>query len=50
MKACVKRGRNRQLTVRLVYGECAINVVSAFATQTRIRDEENEEFWGITRN
>lgn len=34
---------DRLLTVRLVYGECAVNVVSAYARQLGSTDEENEE-------
>ena len=38
------------ITVRLTYGECTINVVSAYAPQTGSTDEEKEEFWRKLEN
>lgn len=34
---------DRLQTVRLVFGECVVNVVSAYARQLGSTDEENEE-------
>lgn len=33
------------MTVRLVYWECAINVISIYALQSEATGEEKEEFW-----
>lgn len=33
------------ISVRLMYGECAINIASAYTPQTGSKDEEKQEFW-----
>lgn len=36
---------NRLMTVRLVYWECVINVISIYTLQSEATGEEKEEFW-----
>ena len=41
----VKREGDRLMVLRLVYGDCPINIVSAYAPQTGLPEEVKEEFW-----
>ena len=41
----VKREGDRLMVLRLVYGDCPINIVSAYAPQTELPEEVKEEFW-----
>ena len=41
----VKREGDRLMVIRLVYGDCSINIVSAYAPQTGLPEEVKEEFW-----
>ena len=41
----VKREGDRLMVLRLVYGDCPINIMSACAPQTGLPEEVKEEFW-----
>ena len=41
----VKREGDRLMVLRLVYGDCPINIVSAYAPQTGLPEEVKEKFW-----
>ena len=41
----VKREGDRLMVLRLVYGDCPINIVSTYAPQTGLLEEVKEEFW-----
>ena len=41
----VKRERDRLMVLRLVYGDCPVNIMSAYASQTGLPEEVKEEFW-----
>ena len=41
----VKGEGDRLMVLRLVYGDCPINIVSVYAPQTGSPDEVKEEFW-----
>ena len=41
----VKREGDRLMVLRLVYWDCPINIVSAYAPQTGLPEEVKEEFW-----
>ncbi|VFQ71548.1 unnamed protein product [Cuscuta campestris] len=41
----VKRISDRLMVIKLVLGECAINVVSAYAPHAGLEDEVKREFW-----
>lgn len=42
----IKRG-DRLMTVKLIYGECTINAVSAYVPQSGATDKEKEQLWRI---
>ena len=41
----MKTEGDRLMVLRIVYGDCPINIVSAYAPQTGLPEEVKEEFW-----